>query len=145
MISTDVNYLFCTLFGEARGEPIESIVGVANVIRNRAYSGQKTYKEICLSPNQFSCWNELDSNLPLVTKLLSDANSQVVFIDPFVRQCYIIAKAIYQGDIRDNVKGAKHYVTVARYQIAMARRGRYDVWINKMKPVCTLGNHIFLV
>ena len=34
---TDVQILALTLFGEARSEPIEGIVGVGCVIRNRHY------------------------------------------------------------------------------------------------------------
>lgn len=146
MFNSDENYLFCTLFGEARGEPIEGIVAVANVIKNRAYSAQKTYKDVCLAPKQFSCWNSDDPNYPKITKLLADAESGQAFNDPFIRQCLAVAKAVYEGDFRDNVKGSKNYVTLGRYQIANARKDpKIDGWITKMKPVATYGNHIFLV
>lgn len=146
MFGSDGNYLACTLFGEARGEPIEGIIAVANVIKNRAYSSQKLYKDICLAPNQFSCWNSNDPNYPQITKLLSDAEGGQIFTDPYTRQCFAVAKAVYENDFRDNVKGAKNYVTIKRYQLALARQDKkLDAWIIKMKQVCTYGQHIFLV
>lgn len=146
MNQTDMYYLFCTIFGEARGEPIEGIIAVANVIKNRAYAAQKLYKDICLAKDQFSCWNDSDPNYPMITKLLADAEAGYVFTDIFIRQCLAIAKAIYEGDFRDNITGAKNYVTLKRYQLAQSRRdSKLDGWINKMKPVKTYGQHIFLI
>jgi len=146
MDTSDLSYLFCTLIGEARGEPIEGIVGVANVIKNRAYASQRTYKDICLAPAQFSCWNSNDPNYNMISTLLSDINSGVTFTDVFVRQCLAVARAVYEGDFRDNVRGSKNYVTLKRYNIASARRDpKLDGWILKMKPIVTYGQHIFLV
>ena len=46
-----------TLYLEARGEGEEGIKAVATVIYNRAIAKHKSYKQICLQPKQFSCWN----------------------------------------------------------------------------------------
>lgn len=147
MFTEDLNYLFCTLFGEARGEPIEGIIAVANVIKNRAYAAQKVYKEICLAPKQFSCWNVDDPNYSQITKLLANThNGDEPIIDPITRQCMAVAKCVYENDFRDNTKGAKNYVTLKRYQIATARKdSKLDGWIIKMKSVASYGQHIFLV
>jgi N-acetylmuramoyl-L-alanine amidase len=145
MDTNDLFYLYCTLVGEARGESVEGIVAVANVIKNRAYSAQKTYKEICLAPLQFSCWNPDDPNYAMISTLLSDVVSGNNPVDITLRQCLAVAKAVYEGDFKDNVKGAKNYVTLKRYSIAQARQDvKLDSWINKMKPIVTYGNHIFL-
>lgn len=146
MSTEDLNYLFCTLFGEARGEPIEGIIAVANVIKNRAYAAMKLYKDICLAPSQFSCWNHDDPNYSQLTKLLASVQNGDVLLDPFIRQCMAVAKCVYENDFRDNTKGSKNYVTLKRYQLALARKDvKLDGWINKMKPVATHGQHIFLV
>jgi hypothetical protein len=55
---TDVQILALTLFGEARSEPIEGIVGVGCVIRNRVTAGLdwwgEGYRGVCLAPYEFS-------------------------------------------------------------------------------------------
>src|SRR5206468_12010195 len=92
--SEGINYLAATLVGECRGEPIEGIIGVANVIRNRAFAADSTLKEICLAPKQFSCWNEDDFNFGLVREVLSKLQNRDEIRDPTIRQCIAIASII---------------------------------------------------
>ena len=52
-----------TIFGEARGEPFEGQVAVANVIRNRTrlkYQSDGTIEGTVLHPLAFSLWNTSD-------------------------------------------------------------------------------------
>lgn len=146
----DINYLAATLVGEARGDAIESIVGVASVIRNRHFSSGKSYKEICLAPKQFSCWNdegrplEVENN-KFVRNFLSRLENGDDIEDPILRQCLVVAKAIVNHDFPDNTKGSKNYVTTSRFQTAQIRRDPNDRWINRMKVACVLGKHVFLV
>jgi N-acetylmuramoyl-L-alanine amidase len=142
---TDIDYLALTLIGEARGEPIEGQVAVANVIHNRAFSSGKSFKEICLAPLQFSCWNSKDPNRKLLDSLIVKLENEEPISDPYIRQCFAIAKAVALGDFMDNTKGAKNYVTIDRYQLAKARQGKSDQWMLKLKPSATIYNHIFLV
>lgn len=54
-----------TIWGEARGEPAEGILGVAWVIKNRQDHPRwwgADWKSVCLKPWQFSCWNLDDPN-----------------------------------------------------------------------------------
>jgi hypothetical protein len=57
----DEAILALTLYGEARGEPIEGIIAVGCVIRNRVNDTKKrwpnTYRGVCLQPWQFSALN----------------------------------------------------------------------------------------
>ncbi len=46
-----------TIWGEARGEPMEGKTAVASVIWNRARGDEDLLKAVCLAPKQFSCWN----------------------------------------------------------------------------------------
>ena len=72
---TDLEALTLTLYGEARGEPIEGLIGVAMVIRNRVrdkYRGAVNYEEVCLAPAQFSCWIEEKETLAHVAETLSN-------------------------------------------------------------------------
>ena len=144
---TDKDYLALTLIGEARDQPIEGIVGVASVIRNRVLSSDpnKNYKDICLSPKQFSCWNSDDPNSVLLQKLIVDIKNDTKLNDPSYKQCYAVADAVYNHEFKDNTHGAKNYVTKERYNLAHTRKAKEDEWIINMQPVVTLGAHIFLV
>jgi N-acetylmuramoyl-L-alanine amidase len=145
-INFDMNYLAATLVGEARGEPIEGIIGVANVIKNRVNKAKKTYKDICLAPKQFSCWNLEDTNFKYVSKFLSDLDNGNEIKDPYLIQCVAVAKAVFYNELLDNTKGAKNYVSLDRYKIANERKNpKLDSWILELKESIILGNHIFLI
>lgn len=47
-----------TIILEAQGEPYVGQVLVAETIRNRARKAKVSAEAVCLSPWQFSCWNE---------------------------------------------------------------------------------------
>lgn len=54
-----------TVYAEARGEPREGQIAVANVIINRAlanksYWGGSSIAGVCRQPYQFECWNGKD-------------------------------------------------------------------------------------
>lgn len=54
-----------TIWAEARGEPLEGQIAVANVILNRARQGGwwgDDVVKVCRKPKQFSCWNNGDPN-----------------------------------------------------------------------------------
>lgn len=56
-ITAQAGVIADTLYLEARGEGEKGIKAVATVIYNRAIVKHKSYKQICLQPKQFSCWN----------------------------------------------------------------------------------------
>lgn len=131
-----------TLFGEARGEPVEGRIAVANVIRNRVAAnragfGGASYKAVCLKPAQFSCWLPRDPNLDL----LIDAGRNLlgnVLPAAVLRECLWIADGVMTNSLLDNTKGSTHYLTAALYAshppawaLAGAVRGR-------------IGAHLFL-
>ena len=61
-------YLAKTIYGEARGESVETMFAVGWVIRNRLQVKRygSTYKDVVLQPKQFSCWNKNDSNYKVI-------------------------------------------------------------------------------
>jgi spore germination cell wall hydrolase CwlJ-like protein len=143
-IARDINYLAATLVGEARGEPIEGIIAVANVIKNRCYASGKNYEEVCLSPKQFSCWNQDDKNFNYIRDFHRQLENGEEIKDPYLIQCIAVARCVHNNEFVDNTKFALNYVTTARYQLATSRKSPVDTWITKMKPTVTLGNHVFL-
>lgn len=143
---TDEQYLALTLIGEARGEPIEGMVGVGNVIKNRTVSTNKSYENIVLAPKQFSCWNSFDPNFKVIQKYSNDLELGNEINLKSIRQCLFVARGIVENELLDNIKGAKNYVTIARYNIAKQRQDeKLDRWIYLMRIVAELGNHYFLI
>lgn len=102
----DLDTVGYTLYGEARGEPLEGQQAVAWVIRNRAtWQPQEwwgaTPGEVCLKPQQFSCWNKDDPNYTLLQGLsLGDQTFLAL---------RAIAEDVFDGAIADPTGGATHY------------------------------------
>lgn len=136
---TDFEALWLTLYGEARGEPVEGQIGVANVIRNRHEESGKSIHDICLAPKQFSCWNMDDPNRPLLIELATADMMNQPLKDPLLRQLKYIAAGIISGDILDNTKNSNHYLTTALY-----RSLDCPLWAKKGQLMITLGRQTFL-
>lgn len=121
-----------TLYGEARGEPIEGLIAVAWVIRNRAERPGwwgRDVAEVCLCAkkgvHQFSCWNPADANS---RKLRS-----VTIGDRAFRTCLQVVDNVVAGRAPDPTKGSTHYHTAA---VSPA-------WSRGLKPAAVIGRHLF--
>lgn len=135
----DESILGLTLYGEARGEPIEGIIGVGNVIRNRSTDSKRrwgtSYRDVCLQPAQFSCWNPVTA----------DANHDVVMraavklirkeATPELEEVAWVALGIARKALRDNTRGANHY-----HVSSMTPR---PSWAMKWVPVVQIKNHLY--
>ena len=130
---TDRELLARCIWGEARGEPVEGKLAVANVVLNRkganAYYGH-SIKEVILKRWQFSCFNENDPNLHQILNLSSK--------DPTLAYCQAIADAVIferqTGIGSDPSGGATHYHTV---------QGKRPAWADKMPFLRQVGSHLF--
>lgn len=131
--------LSLTLIGEAIGEPIQGIVGVGSVIRNRVFALGKTYSQVCLAAKQFSCWNEDEPSRNKLIKMSAGLDTNT---DPYVRQCLYVANGILGTDLLDNTDGCQHYVTRKLYDTLVATNPNH--WVNKMKIKVELGKQVFL-
>lgn len=109
--------LALTIYGEARGEPLEGQVAVANVIKNRVgINGD--YRNVILKPKQFSCWNVNDKNYPKLKEMIHDLHSYGMFAlksDFAFMRCYMIATLTLEGLLKDNTGGAKDYMTTTEF------------------------------
>ena len=129
-----------TLYGEARGEPIEGLIGVACVIRNRLLDSKKRwgadYRAVCLQKAQFSCWMEAggkanyDELIKATTILLKNDPAP-----PLLEQCAWVALGVSRGALLDTVKGANHY-----HVASMQPR---PSWAQAFVPVTQKGAHVF--
>lgn len=135
---TKIQILALTAYGEARGEPIEGIVAVMSVIRNRVNEGRfggNTYQAVCLKPKQFSCWNEDDPNRKLLDRAVESLEQGI--LPRVLELCMLLAEGITKGIIPDNTKGSNHYLTRKLFNEGIIS------WA-KGSPKALVGNHVFL-
>lgn len=123
-----IDLLARTIYGESRGEGVEGMQAVANVIMNRVNAGRwygRTVSEVVLKPFAFSCWNENDPNYNLVKKV--DENNTGF------KWAKSIAIDAYNGKLADITKGATHYHAA----------GFTPYWAGSMTKTVIIGNHVF--
>jgi spore germination cell wall hydrolase CwlJ-like protein len=128
MTSDDLDVMARTIWGEARGEPLEGKVGVAWVIKNRVdHPGWWGHgiAGVCRQPWQFSCWNADDPNQ---AKLIG-----VTARDEMFRDCLMVAAGVLSGNLSDPTGGANHYHA----------RGAAPNWAAGAAPTVRLRNHLF--
>jgi N-acetylmuramoyl-L-alanine amidase len=131
-----VSIVALTLWGEARGEPIEGRIGVACVIRNRVRAHTwfgDGYDGVCLAPQQFSCWNAADPNCRKLFVLA--AGRERWLDDPLLAETLWIAEGVVTGRIGDRVGDATHY-HAASMLVPPA-------WTEGARRVGRVGGHLF--
>lgn len=129
----EIDVLARTIFGEARGEPVEGMEAVASVVLNRVRIAQKRGRYwwgnniigVCQKPYQFSCWNKNDPSYHRLTNV----TEQNIHFATSVR----IARRAVIGALKDKTNGATHYH--ADYVKPYWSRGE--------KPVKVISRHIF--
>lgn len=136
-----------TMWAEGRSEPIQGLIAVGCVIRNRLRryldfeAEAPTYRAVCLAPKQFSCWIPAGgaSNYATVMTLLRLMQTgQYAGEDPTVEQCLFLADGIISGQLLDNTHGATSYYSPP----AMNPPGRVPGWADG-KPFTVIGSQHF--
>jgi spore germination cell wall hydrolase CwlJ-like protein len=118
--ANDIDVLARTIFGEARGEPLDGQIAVAFAVLHRAaialayrqrfkrqhpHFGDGSVASACQQPKQFSCWNTGDPN--------QLACSRVTMASPAFQRATYVAHAVLQGQVEDRLPRATHYCTPA--------------------------------
>lgn len=129
-----------TLWGEARNEPVEGIVAVANVIRHRQIKTGRPWKAVVHQRLQFSCWWPQGGaeNYARVMALARQVVTGQRIAQPSWHECVWVAEGILDGRFRDNVKGARHYLTTVLLQTDP------PAWVRSGRVVATIGAHTFI-
>ena len=142
-MNDDLDITAGTIYGEARGEGILGMDAVANVISNRVaiaidhvikydkphpLFGDGTFKDCCQRPEQFSCWNKDDPNLPIILDLPPDSGIAA-------QMAYNAAAAALDGTLVDNTNGATHY-----YATSLSEP---PYWAKGKVPCATIGRQVF--
>lgn len=129
-----------TLWGEARGEPVQGIVAVGNVIVNRVKDRNRrwgsTWQDICLKRWQFSCWMKEggEKNYAAMTAMVAELAQHHPLKEPQFRQCWWVARGLVDDLLMDHVKGANHY-----YASTIAA----PKWARGLEPTTIIGLHRF--
>ena len=135
-MTTEIQILARTIYGEARGEynrvngGVGALIAVANVVLNRAKQNTwfgKTIPEVCRKPWQFSCWNARDPNFKLLQK--------EVIQDPVFEVCLRVAEKVIKGEWPDLTQGCDHYYAISR--------PCPPPWAVGKKPKYQIGQHLF--
>jgi spore germination cell wall hydrolase CwlJ-like protein len=140
----DKQVMGLTIYGEARGEPVEGQIAVGTVIMERVdhrdWDG-KTVKEVCLKKYQFSCYNEWDHNYG---KLLHIAENwdECMATDFNLMGCYAIAVGMLGGKTPKNkILESVHAVQYLNPLYSMPTKSK---WLDAgMKVVAAIGHHEF--
>ncbi len=137
---TEPQRVSATLYGEARREPIEGLVAVASVIRNRVQKGGwfgTSYSDVCLKAHQFSCWSPAGGakNYQRLLAFVQFLTRHVPVTNGAERQCIGVALCVMQDYFNDNVKQSTHY-----HVATMAPR---PSWAQGVTPAVQKGGHVF--
>ena len=141
MTLSDTDWLALTLWAEARSEPVEGQIAVANVIRNRVKAGRwgRSYEAVCLAPKQFSCWipEGGKANYDALQTMKRAIELNGIPQDKLLKTAYWIASGCVDGSMPENVNGACHYH-------ALSVKALPD-WALGHVPVARIGRHVFYV
>jgi len=133
-----------TLYGEARGEPIEGQVGVLHVFRNRVADGRwgPTYHRVLLGWAQFSCnWPGLSSPkaFDAVVAFGQHVEAGGGGSSLKLRQLLGLTDLLLADALADNTRTSTHYYALTPQLIQSPPK-----WA-KPPAILTaqLGNHVF--
>ncbi len=132
--------LALTIWGEARGEGVEGQLAVGNVVRNRlkrAINTTPRWRDICLAPKQFSCFNADDPNrvqiLHAAEMLMTNAPT------PELREALWIADGVVSGAAMDNTYGSLNYLTAR-----LLESDHPPAWAVGKPILARIGRHVFV-
>lgn len=128
------------LYGEARSEPVQGIVAVGCVIRNRVRKPGwwgHDFKGVCLQSQQFSCLfpNGGAGNYKRVVAFAQKLASGLQITNERERQCVWVAHGIIGDFVIDVTQGSTHYMTAT-----LVPRPE---WAQGHTPVVQIGAHAF--
>lgn len=141
---TDRAALACTVFGEARREPLVGQHAVAWVVRNRLMHPRRfghSWKGVCHRHAQFSCWYPWGgtSNYAAV---MAAAEQLVTGKAPApgsaLARALQVADDVMAGIAPDPTRTADHYFAPKGMP-----DGRRPAWAVGVEPTVVIGNHVF--
>lgn len=140
--SLQQNILATLLVKEAGGEhSTKSMVAIMNTIQNRAHRDPNNFTSVALSPNQYSCFNNITNNPIKLIELINNTKEHSSY-----KEALRIVQLASKGKLKDITNGATHYhvfkgaSAVAPYWTSPKYGGKNS----KAIPTCVFGSHVFL-
>lgn len=138
--ATDAQIVSIVLYGEARSEPVQGIVGVGSVIRNRVRKPSwwgEGFKGVCLQPWQFSCLHPKggEGNYRRVVAFATRLIGGKQITAAIERQCVWVAHGIVGDFVMDPTKASTHY-----HAATMEPR---PAWAQGHAPAVQISKHVF--
>lgn len=127
------------IWGESRSEPLTGQVAVACVVRNRlkrAADRSARWRDVCLAPSQFSCFNADDPNAGPIAR--AAVNLMTSLPTPELHQALWVADGAMSGAAKDTSNGSTHYLTTALLKSAP------PMWAKGHTVLAVIGAHSFL-
>jgi N-acetylmuramoyl-L-alanine amidase len=127
------------VYGESRGEPLLGQIAVACVVRNRlklAVNTAPRWRDVCLAPKQFSCFNKDDANYPTVLLAADILMTRPLASD--LQQALWIADGIISGACQDVTAGSVNYLTTQLLE------SKPPSWARNKPINVVIGHHSFL-
>ena len=116
-----------TILAEARGDGRAGMYAVAACIKVRAQKRNLSFKQVCLQPYQFSCWNKNDPNRKKMDLLLTL---------PQAEYAWQLARNMDKVNT-EVINQADHYMTIKLWKTGKVK------WARGHKPVAFWGGHAF--
>ena len=144
---TDAQVVALVLYGEARSEPVQGVIAVGCVIRNRVKTDLNNdkkpdwwgtgYKGVCTAPWQFSCLNVAGGagNFKKVLSFAERLAAKTPITHALERQCVWVGYGIVGDYAADVTKGSLHY-----HVATMTPRPK---WAMGHAPVVQIARHVF--
>ncbi len=127
---SDLMLLARMVFGEARNQPLEAMVGVAYTAVNRMRIGGwygESLGGVLLKPRQYSCFNKNDPNKEKLKGPLKYEKPEIF------AKCLAVAYAVLHNLVKDPTNGATHYFS----------GNRPPKWARKMERCGKIGDFKF--
>jgi 8-oxo-dGTP pyrophosphatase MutT (NUDIX family)/spore germination cell wall hydrolase CwlJ-like protein len=126
----DAYVVAATLWGEARGEGIDGMQAVLNVVMNRTKGNFDKAKDAVLKPKQFSMWNNVKNPEKVSLELAQKQRGDKTYMAAIK-----LVDAAMKGNLPDITNGATFYYNPKKANPS---------WAKSMIKTKSIGNHDFL-
>ena len=133
----DAYLVAATLWKEARGEGMNGMIAVMNVIQNREkdrHMKAKNMRDVVLKAKQFSCWNGVSNPDQEVRQIAEGARMGKIADAKEFQLALQIVSAALEGKLKDITGGARFYFNPKLV---------LPVWSKSLKKTVRIGNHDF--
>ena len=131
---TGAYVLAATVWGEARGEGLEGMQAVLNVIMNRANGDINKASKLAIAPKQFSFWNKINDKDEYAVQLANSSRSGKLKDSKQYNEALRLVDSAIKNNLKDITGGAKFYFNPKLAQPS---------WAKKMVKTATIGHHDF--